>query len=200
MCGDRNGAFKTCDDSILAINESRTIEVYAVDKDGKSTLLGEYTFTIIHSGDGPDTPVTVPTPSPPTPPSPTPPTPPTPSPPTPSTPTTPSPPSRGGKCGVPEFYGGDWTDGPEYPIKMGEGQGTHLGDGILLGVSGFTNGVKQASKQVFTFDTKKSNAKWVEQDELQSYLKSGITHGANVVIDGRYYQCGGVRHYCLCFS
>jgi len=78
-------------------------------------------------------------------------------------------------------------------------------------VSGFVNGIKQCTPEVYCLDTQKlqknPNTAWVQKDSLTSTLSItgrdlslGISHGAFVVVGSKFFMCGGVRCCAASFA
>ena len=87
-----------------------------------------------------------------------------------------------------QFEGG-WIGGnPEYPLKIGEGQGAMIGNEFLV-VSGFWNNFGAVTKEVYKLNTADANADWVQQDDIPG--AEGITHTGFVAVGQKFYICGG---------
>lgn len=63
-----------------------------------------------------------------------------------------------------------------------------IGDYMVL-TGGFDEGFSQTTDLTYTLDLADPDAGWLQQDSYP--ISPGITHGATVVVDSKFYICGG---------
>jgi len=80
-----------------------------------------------------------------------------------------------------------------YPMPVAEAQGALIGDHFLIvsGLNDENGGYSDATLQNYARDLSIADSPWVAVDDLPTNW--GITHGAFVVVENVYYQCGGYQ-------